>query len=254
METRHDQYEGVADSYDQTFKLLPYREHIEAYSLFRLLGDLNGLAVLDLACGTGIFTRVFRRWGAARVLGVDISEDMVRVARAHEADNPLGVEYVVGDVAALGDLGQFDCAVGVYLLGYASSRAAIVQMGQGIARNLKPGARFITYFVSPDLARTPGYYRRYGIDFFVEEDIRDGDLMYFSLLLGDTVTPKLSNYYWQLDTVAGAFTEAGFTDIRWVRPELSEQGRARYGSEFWEDYLRHLPGILLECRKGTEPH
>lgn len=250
MDAQPDQYEGVADSYDQTFKLLPYREHVEAYSLYRRLGDLSDRSVLDVACGTGIFTRTIRRWGAARVVGVDISEDMVRVARAHEADDPLGIEYVVGDVAALGDLGQFDTVVGVYLLGYASSRDQIAQMARSIARNLKPGGQLITYFVSPEIVLAPGYYRKYNVDFFADEHMQDGDLMYFSLFLGDTVTPKLSNYYWTRPPVASAFEEAGFTDIRWSWPELSEQGIAAYGGEFWEDYLRALPGIFLECTRA----
>ncbi|MFE8600443.1 class I SAM-dependent methyltransferase [Archangium violaceum] len=250
MEPRHDQYEGVADSYDQTFKLLPYREHIEAFSLYRALGELSGLSVLDLACGTGIFTRVIRKWGAARVVGVDLSEDMVRVARSHEAASSLGIQYAVGDAVSLGGLGQFDCAVAIYLLGYMRSREELVQTGRGIARNLKPGGRFLTYFVNPGLSRSPGYYRKYGIDFFVPENVKDGELMHFTLTLGDTVTPKLSNTYWRLETVGSAFEEAGFTQVRWLQPELSEQGRARYGSAFWEDYLHHLPGIFLDCRKA----
>lgn len=250
MSTKPDQYDGVADSYDQTFKLLPYREHIEAYTLFRELGDLTGRSVLDVACGTGIFTRTIRTWGAARVVGVDVSEDMIRKAREHEAHNPLGVEYRVGDAAALDVLGAFDCAVGVYLLGYARSREALVQIGKGIAGNLVPGGRFLTYFVSPDLCRTPGYYRKYGIEFFVADSVQDGDILYFQLTLGDTVTPRLSNYYWSLDTVGSAFEEAGFTGLRWIRPELSDKGRAQHGDEFWEDYLRAIPGVLLECTRA----
>lgn len=247
MGNRRDQYQGVADSYDQTFRLLPYREHIEAFTLFQALGDLTGLSVLDVACGTGIFTRMIRRWGAERVVGVDLSEDMIRVAREHEAEDPLGVEYHVGNVATLESLGEFDRAVGIYLLGYAASREDLVEMGRSVARNLKPGGRFLTYFVDPGLSRTPGYYRKYGIDFFVPEDVKDGDKMYFELLLGDTV--RLFNHYWSRETVASAFEEAGFSEIRWVTPELSNQGRAKYGEEFWEDYLRALPAVLLDCTK-----
>lgn len=250
MQTKRDQYQGLGDDYDQTFKLLPYREHIEAHSLYRQLGDLAGQSVLDLACGTGIFTRAIRRWGAARVTGVDISEEMVRVARFHEAESPLGIDYVVEDVAALGDLGQFDRAVAVYLLGYAASREQLVQMGKGIARNLRPGGSFLTYFVSPDVSREPHYYRKYGVDFSVDPHVRDGDIMYFSLILGDTVTPKLTNHYWSKPTVASAFEEAGFTGVRWIAPELSPQGVEKHGAAFWEDYLRALPGIWLECTKG----
>jgi hypothetical protein len=30
----------------------------------------------------------------------------------------LGIDYAVGHAISLGDLGQFDCAVAIYLLGY----------------------------------------------------------------------------------------------------------------------------------------
>lgn len=96
MKTPQDQYEKVADSYDQTFKLLPFREYLEAFTAFRLIGDVTGLAALDLACGTGFYTRALRRLGAARALGVDISEDMVRVARAYEADHGIFLECARG--------------------------------------------------------------------------------------------------------------------------------------------------------------
>lgn len=245
----HDQYEAIADSFDHTFKQIPPREHFEAYSLHRLLGDLTGLSILDLACGTGIFTRALKRWGAARVVGVDISEDMIRVARTLEEEHPLGVEYVTGDVASLGDLGPFDCAVAIYLLGYASSRDHIVQMGRGIARNLKPGARFLTYIIDPRFSREPGYYRKYGLEIFGEENGEDGGLIHFQLYLNGTATPKIAVHNWSMDTLGAAFEEAGFTDVRWVQPELSPQGREKYGDEYWADYLRRLPGIFLEARK-----
>lgn len=250
MSNRHDQYEGVADSYDQTFKFLPSREHIEAFSLYRRLGDLSGRSVLDLACGTGIFTRAIRRWGAARVVGVDISEDMMRVARIHEAHAPLGLEYVVGDAGALDALGQFDCAVGMHLLGYAASRDVLVEMGKSVARNLRPSGRFITEIVHPELSRTPGYYRKYGIEFFIEEGVKDGDEIHLSRILGDKVIPRLTGIYWALNTVASAMEEAGFGDLRWVEPGLSERGRVQYGAEFWDDFLRKPPHILLDCTKA----
>jgi SAM-dependent methyltransferase len=249
--SKSDQYEGVAESYDQTFKLLPYREHVEAYTLYKLLGDLSGRSVLDLASGTGIFTRAIRRWGAERVAGVDLSEDMVRLARSHEEENPLGgIEYVIGDVADLDSLGRFDVAVGIYLVGYAASREDIVRMGRGVARNLAPGGRFITYFLNPDACRTPGYYNRNGIELYFEDNVGDGDSFHFQLFMGETSTPKLHNYFWSREPVASALEEAGFTDLRWVQPELSEQGLAEHGPGYWEDYLRCVHGIFLECTKA----
>jgi SAM-dependent methyltransferase len=246
-----DSYAGLADSYDQTFKLLPFREPLGAYTLRRLLGDLTGLSVLDLACGTGLFTRTIRRWGAARVLGVDTSADMVRVARAHEEEERLGVEYTMGEISALGDLGKFDCAVAIYLLSFATSRENIVQMGESVRRNLKPGGRFLTYLLGPDVSREPGYYRKYNFDYDFTGTERDGDLMHFTLALGDTPM-RLSAHYWDIATVASAFEEAGLTGIRKVQPELSEQGRAQHGDEYWEDYFRCPPSIFLECTAPSQ--
>ena len=38
-------YEGFADQYDQTFELAPFRKHIEAYSLLKLVGDCAKVAI-----------------------------------------------------------------------------------------------------------------------------------------------------------------------------------------------------------------
>ncbi len=53
----------------------------------RLLGDLDGKRILDLACGTGQFSRLMAQ-RAETVLGIDISERMVRLARELSGDFP----------------------------------------------------------------------------------------------------------------------------------------------------------------------
>jgi len=69
-----------------------------------------GDRVLDVACGTGIVARVAReRLGATRVVGVDVSPDMLAVARAATPD----VDWREGDAAVLplGDGEAFDVVV-----------------------------------------------------------------------------------------------------------------------------------------------
>lgn len=248
MSGGHDQYENIADDYERM--QVPLNEYAVAFTTFRLLGDVSGMAFLDLACGTGLYTRALRRRGAAPVLGVDISEEMVRVARAHEADNPLGIEYTIADVAALGDLGQFDRATAIYLLNYVPSREALAGVAGGIARNLKPGARLLAFVLNPDFSRTPDYYRKYGVEVHFGDELPDGQLMHFALIIGDTVSPRLAIHYWSRAGLTSAFEEAGFTNVRWIEPELSPQGAAAYGDEFWQDYLRFPHGIFLECTKA----
>lgn len=56
--------------------------------------------VLDLGTGTGLVARlVARRYPAARVVGLDISESMLRTAAG--ASGPATIAYVAGDGAAL---------------------------------------------------------------------------------------------------------------------------------------------------------
>lgn len=61
--------------------------HRIAYqSVLRLLGNIAGKSVLDLGCGYGFFTRKLQHLGAARLVGVDISEKMLGLARLYCAD------------------------------------------------------------------------------------------------------------------------------------------------------------------------
>jgi 2-polyprenyl-3-methyl-5-hydroxy-6-metoxy-1,4-benzoquinol methylase len=43
-------------------------------------------------CGEGFYTRRIKRKGAGTVVGVDISEEMIRLAKQQEQNHPLGVE------------------------------------------------------------------------------------------------------------------------------------------------------------------
>lgn len=67
--------------------------------LLELVGPVAGEQVLDLACGHGPIARYLARQGAS-VLAVDISADLIAAAVALQDDEPLGIEYLVSDVAA----------------------------------------------------------------------------------------------------------------------------------------------------------
>jgi len=53
---------------------------------FRESGEIVGKSILDIGCGSGIYSADFARRGAKRVLGVDFSSNMLRMA-AEEAKN-----------------------------------------------------------------------------------------------------------------------------------------------------------------------
>ena len=74
---------------------------------FRVLAQAGDHQV-DLACGEGFYTRLYKLKGAAEVVGIDLSEQMIVLAKEAEKADPLGISYFVGNVLDL-DLGkQFD--------------------------------------------------------------------------------------------------------------------------------------------------
>lgn len=50
---------------------------VEQPAMFSLCPPVQGLSVLDLGCGSGEACRAFAEMGAARVVGLDLSENML---------------------------------------------------------------------------------------------------------------------------------------------------------------------------------
>jgi SAM-dependent methyltransferase len=63
-------------------------------ALRAMLHDVNGLRIVDLGCGFGWFCRWAREQGAARVLGLDLSENMLARARAMTTNSAIAYERV----------------------------------------------------------------------------------------------------------------------------------------------------------------
>jgi SAM-dependent methyltransferase len=105
-----------------------------------LLPDLRGLRIVDLGCGYGWFCRFAREQGAARVLGLDVSERMLARARADTADP--GIDYVRADMErlALPAGASFDLAYSSLALHYVENLAGLLAE---VHRALVPGGRLV---------------------------------------------------------------------------------------------------------------
>jgi demethylmenaquinone methyltransferase / 2-methoxy-6-polyprenyl-1,4-benzoquinol methylase len=98
----------------------------------------NNAVVLDLACGTGDFSQlVARRLPGVRVIGVDFTERMLRLARRRSLN-----EAVCGDATALPFAdGSFDCVfIGYGLRNFPNLSAAVREIG----RVTRPGGLMVS--------------------------------------------------------------------------------------------------------------
>ena len=110
---------------------------------------IKGAKVLDLACGTGHYSKRMLEMGAERVVGVDISSVMIDAARASYSSDR--ITFDVGDCSKPRHFegGPFDLVTGMWLLNYAPSRLELAGMFQNIAMNLTDGGRFIGITFAP---------------------------------------------------------------------------------------------------------
>jgi len=104
-----------------------------------LLPDLEGKRIVDLGCGFGWFDRWAREHGAAQVLGLDLSLNMIARARG-DTDDPK-IDYEIADLDRL-ELPEasFDLAYSSLALHYVVDFDGLVRT---VHRALLPGADFI---------------------------------------------------------------------------------------------------------------
>ena len=242
-------YDPIAEQYKRS-KQTPWRTDVECFTLLETIGPVDGLAVLDVACGEGFYTRLLKHRGAAQMSGVDLSDGMVTLARKQEAEAPLGIDYHVGDGRALRLPRQYDLVVAAYLLNYATTADELGDMCAGIAGSLRPGGRFVTVNSNPalDFSRAPSY-RRYGFETSVIGPWREGAPITWTFYLEDGGTFSIENYYLSVAAHEDALRAAGFRTIRWHRPRVAPDGVASYGPDFWKPFLDSPPVTFIECVK-----
>ncbi|WP_328995291.1 class I SAM-dependent methyltransferase [Kribbella sp. NBC_01245] len=135
-------YDGVAGEYDAWVGVELADPVFE-----ELVGGVAGQEVCAVACGQGREARYLASQGAV-VTGVDLSENLLAIAREREEADPLGITYLQGDAHTLDGLAteSFDGVVCyMALMDIPSLDRAL----QSIARVLRPGGWFVFAITHP---------------------------------------------------------------------------------------------------------
>lgn len=232
------EYDAIAPEYRQS-KRLPFREYVERYTLFELLGDVRGKTVLDLACGDGWYTRLLRQAGALEVTGVDVSEGMIELAEEQERRDPLGCRYVCADVAAFEPGEPVDLVVAVYLLNYARTPEQILRFCRVCHEALRPGGRLVGINNNVhNVGVQTGSLRKYGLERTWERPLAEGDTIRYTMFNADGEPFGFDNFYLTPETHAAAFERAGFRDFRWIDVALDP---SETDNPFWDEFMANPP-------------
>lgn len=112
----------------------------------RLLGDVAGARVLEIACGNGLFARRLAELGAT-VVATDTSAAMLERARARDAE---GIEYRELDAADAAQLERFDGGFDAVVCNMAlMDMADVGPLAVALPRMLAGSGRFVFSITHP---------------------------------------------------------------------------------------------------------
>lgn len=98
MNKTKDDWNSMAKAYEE-FNNAPdsYSYNIEWPCIKKMLPDIEGKSILDLGCGTGIFTFLLEAYKPERLMGIDLSEEMLEIARKKAVMQGSYAKFIQGD-------------------------------------------------------------------------------------------------------------------------------------------------------------
>ncbi|MDD3053793.1 MAG: class I SAM-dependent methyltransferase [Endomicrobiaceae bacterium] len=118
MDNVKEHFENEAEIFDNIIiKIIPYYiEMIDALLSAISFDKTQKINVLDLGCGTGnLSKRILDKYTNANIVCVDISQNMINIARQKLADYK-NVEFVVGDIEEIEFKDKYDLVVSSLVL------------------------------------------------------------------------------------------------------------------------------------------
>ena len=211
-------------------------------ALRAMLPDMRDLRVVDLGCGFGWFCRWARDAGAAQVLGIDVSQKMLKRAKADTRDS--GISYRKADMEELQlPAASFDIAYSSLALHYLANLDRLVSV---VHNCLVPGGRFVfsvehPIYTAPSNARwIPGASGNvWPLDRYLNEGARSTDW-----LAGGVIKQHRT-----IATYLNLLTSAGFSILR--VEEWGPSAEQISAHPEWANERERPPFLLVSAQRST---
>jgi len=169
-DTVRRRFERDAQSFDAIYRLerspfwrwvnTTFRKAVfERYTItFEQAGDVTGKKILDVGCGSGVYSVDFARRGARRVVGVDFSENMLELARQEAEQHRVAdrCEFIQADFLEVQLEDKFDISIAMGVFDYVPDQVAFLRRMVALATG-----KVIVAFPSHSLLREPARRLRY---------------------------------------------------------------------------------------------
>ena len=186
-------------------------------------GCLEGMKILDLGCGNGELCAEYEAKGASKVVGIDMSPDMIShctpTAKATFAvANMYDTEHL--EQILLDDMGTFDGISALWSLAFAQNVEALRNVCLFVKKALKPNGKFVIVVNNPAVIHNApkitsrADLKNYKIE-LVTEEAEDAVMRtsFFDVNTLQTLV-QFENKCFKIDAVLGAVSSSGLRNKR----------------------------------------
>lgn len=214
-------YDLLAPKFDYT----PFRTPDSVLEVFRIWIEQFGPfeSVLDVCCGTGAAMQAIAPVVTKRIVGLDMSTEMLGQAKVNLAEldrtrSDLQFEFAHGNAFQIPFENEFDLAISFGAFGHILPKDESEFVAQ-IFKSLKPGGRFAFLTTEMPSMLTSGYWLARGFNAAIHVRnllIRPPFIMYYLTFLWPSVGEKLKNAGFEVT----AFPVSGFSTAQGKNIEL----------------------------------
>jgi ubiquinone/menaquinone biosynthesis C-methylase UbiE len=227
---------GVADWYNNHLEKSDDTYHTKVIfpNILRMLGDVSGKKILDMACGQGIFAEKLRDLGAL-VTGVDLGKELIAIAEEKSKSiKEKGTHKVVYHVASADDLFMIkDASVDIVVCILALQNIDDLQKTIGEARRVLTKTGKLLFVLNHPSFRNPkqthwGYYEAENTQYRRVDEYMSESHVRIDMTPGSQVDKKFTvSFHRPLQVYVKALSKNGFAVTRleeWVSHRESERG------------------------------
>ncbi len=214
--------------------------------LLPLVGDVQGLDVLDMGCGAGELSRWLVDGGAKSAVGMDVSERMLAEAEQQPRESLTYIHSSAEDASFESD--PFDLVVSVLMLHYIEDIRTLLER---IYTWLRPGGRFVFCMEHPVMTAGQGIVE----PGWITHD--DSGLKAWTLLRYSDEGKRVSHwfvdgvvkYHRTTETMVNSLIDAGFRIERLLEPHVPEEFEQQHPELRRE---RERPNFLFMSAKAEK--
>lgn len=250
-----NQYDAIAREY-RMMEETPVQKVVYDYELEEFLSKKNAKKIMVLHCASGHRARMAVKYGSV-VVGSDLSEKQLQIARATEDEQQKGITYSVLDPYsndfsedAKEYLGYFDVVIGFFLLDHASTKTQLSKVCENVHSLLKNGGEFFAFVDSrTQNSASPSKYGAL-LD-FEGRKVADGVQRRISIFQRGKEVLHFYNFYWCEKTLKSALKNAGFERSTFKIPHVSADLMMKYPRGFWREYQENPDQTCIIAKKVT---